>query len=131
MSKWQEGQSGNPSGRPKGMAGIAKMIFEKTRNGAALVEWAMDIWTDPEAPFENRRWAFEWLADRCMGKPVAMNLIAGIVGGMDENGKPKRNLASLSDAAIELVEAGFRMGLEEEKPRAQPVIEAQAREVKP
>lgn len=59
-------------GRPKGFRGVAKMIMRETRDGRDLVEYALKIWRD-ESEFDHKRWqAFEWLADRAIGRPMLM-----------------------------------------------------------
>lgn len=73
---FQPGQSGNPLGRPRGFAGVAKQIMTATRDGAELVEWALALWRDVNCSPTLRMQAFEWLSDRGLGKPVQMTELA-------------------------------------------------------
>lgn len=50
-------------------AQVARRIAAETGDGEELMKWAFAVWRDPTETFENRRWAFEWLSDRGMGKP--------------------------------------------------------------
>ena len=38
LSPWKPGQSGNPSGRPKGTRDLAGYVFESTDGGKELVD---------------------------------------------------------------------------------------------
>jgi hypothetical protein len=59
------------AGRPKGFAGVSKLILESTREGAELVEWALSVWRDTKAKMADRQAAHAWLSDRGLGKPLA------------------------------------------------------------
>ena len=43
LSPWQPGQSGNPSGRPKGTRDLAGYVFETTDGGKELVDALVSI----------------------------------------------------------------------------------------
>lgn len=74
----------NRSGRPKGFAGVARMIMAETRDGAELVEWALCIWRDERLDIKDRMAAYQWLSDRGLGKPVQMTELAPPGGFTDE-----------------------------------------------
>jgi hypothetical protein len=58
---------------------IARRIAETTRDGDELVEFALRVFRDPTMPFEDRRWAMEWLADRGAGRAMAKLEVSGAV----------------------------------------------------
>ena len=61
------GQSGNPSGRPKG---FREQIKQSTADGNELVEVVLGVLRDQTASNRERMEAATWLADRGFGKPV-------------------------------------------------------------
>lgn len=87
---WRPGQSGNPSGKAKGMAAYAR---EVTRNGKDLVDFMVRVFRAEEViqvtrtkreadgtltpytveiqpPLTARMEAADWLANRAFGKPI-------------------------------------------------------------
>jgi hypothetical protein len=67
-TKWKKGQSGNPSGRPKGSKGLAAKIREATGDYTVIIEKLMAIihqGNDREAIQAARE-----LLDRGLGKPT-------------------------------------------------------------
>lgn len=70
---FRPGQSGNPAGRPRGFASVAKLIMAETRDGAELVEFALNVFRDPQRTFNERMAAHAWLSDRALGKPLAQS----------------------------------------------------------
>lgn len=65
------GQSGNPGGRPKG---LAAMVREKTHDGFDLVTFYHEVFTGKKrSGLKEKMQAAEWLADRGFGKPVQTN----------------------------------------------------------
>lgn len=68
---FQPGRSGNPGGRPKAQAAMARLIRERTAEGVDLVEFALKVWRgeiDGMASEKSRQWAHDWLSDRGFGK---------------------------------------------------------------
>src|SRR5215831_17184304 len=94
--RFRPGQSGNPGGRPRG---LAVLIREGTAEGADLVAFMLDIFhgkspTGGRPPALRLRIdAATWLADRGFGKPVQQLE----VGGPD--GEPMRVLIEYADGA--------------------------------
>ena len=43
LPPYKKGQSGNPSGKPKGTRDLAKKIIEKTKDGEELVEKLLSL----------------------------------------------------------------------------------------
>lgn len=75
---WPKGVSGNPGGRCKAGAAIAKLIAQRTENGAELVTLALDVvrgvhefGADPT----SWRYCHNWLTERVAGKaPMTVEL---------------------------------------------------------
>ena len=62
-----KGVSGNPGGRPKG---LAKRIRAETRDGEELVEVMLSVLRDKTASRRDTMQAATWLADRGFGRPI-------------------------------------------------------------
>src|SRR5882724_8725358 len=65
---FQPNQSGNPGGRPKVAAEMARLIREATANGAVLVAFALEALKAKDAA--SRNYAHQWLSDRGFGKSL-------------------------------------------------------------
>jgi len=65
---WKPGQSGNPSGRPKGVASIREYILSRTKNGEELAEMMLEVARGAEE-IRDKMTAIRWLSDYGFGKP--------------------------------------------------------------
>lgn len=75
---FEKGVSGNPGGRPKAAIGMARLVREKTADGAELVEFWLAVMRG-EVPAmsdeKSRRWAADRLTERGFGKtPVTIEV---------------------------------------------------------
>ena len=73
LRPWKPGQSGNPAGRPKGIAAVVKERVEPSE----LVDILLDAARDPRAKVSERIAAVRELADRGWGKAPAFAAIEG------------------------------------------------------
>jgi hypothetical protein len=83
LRPWLPGVSGNPAGRPKGLATLSQAIVERTGQGLQLVEWHLAIWRGDAKPLGKRPTpaqrfeAAQWLTERGWGKaPVQIDVSA-------------------------------------------------------
>lgn len=117
---FRPGQSGNPSGRPKGTQGLAAEIRARTGDGRELIDFAMRVFRDSEEDIATRWQALQWLADRGWGK--AMQIIELVTPA------PTLDLSQLSDAQLEqlqrLIEVAARERTSIDVP-AQPALEVE------
>ena len=92
-------QKGNKAavghGRPrgKGFRGVAKMIMEETQDGAEMVRYALEVFRSKKTMRHEKWEAMCWLADRSLGKPVAMLELEAAITTPDE--QPKMDLSRL------------------------------------
>lgn len=56
---------------------MARKIADASGDGIELVEFAFRVFRDQTMPFEDRKWAFEWIADRGAGKAMAKLEVSG------------------------------------------------------
>ena len=71
---WKAGESGNPTGRPKG---FGQIVRGATHEGEDLVNLALDL--AKNAPPRVRMEAITWLADRGFGKvPEQSDIQVGV-----------------------------------------------------
>ena len=61
-------QSGNPGGRPKGLARRVRELVGD--NGEAIAAFMFELMTDPTARNADRIEAAKWLGDRGFGRPI-------------------------------------------------------------
>jgi len=92
---FRPGQSGNPGGRPKGLAALVKA---ETGDGAELVAFMLRVLRGRRQPLRLRMEACAWLADRAFGKvpvplehagrdgePLRFTLLLSAAGGAPED----------------------------------------------
>ncbi|MBV8756809.1 MAG: hypothetical protein JO257_06030 [Deltaproteobacteria bacterium] len=70
----------NRAGRPRGFAGVARMIAEATGDGRELVDWALRVWRDPDNvhTHSERAAAHDWLSSRYLGRPLQQSEILAL-----------------------------------------------------
>ena len=120
LSPWQPGQSGNPSGRPKGTRDLAGYVLETTDGGKELVDALVSIAKgimpnvavqegsrprkDQQVRPADQLKAIEMLLDRGFGRsPQQLNIAHSV---------SSRPLEHLSDATLQLLVENAK-GLEE------------------
>lgn len=75
---WVKGVSGNPGGRP---TGLAELVREETREGAELIDFMLRLLRGKRQPMRLRMDAAAWLADRGFGKVALPLEHSGAEGG--------------------------------------------------
>jgi hypothetical protein len=58
---------------------VARKIAAMSGDGNELVEFAFRVFRDQTMPFEDRRWAFEWLAKYGAGLPTGKLEVGGTI----------------------------------------------------
>lgn len=104
---FQPGQSGNRSGRPKGFKGVAASIMAQTGDAEELIRFALETFrnTTGQRSHAERMEAMQWLADRCIGRPVAMVELAAqlTAGSVQDDDAVDAALDNISPAELELL----------------------------
>ena len=81
LRPFKKGQSGNPGGRPKG---LAAHIRKATKDGQELADFMLEVFRNQQGgriPLPVRMDAAKWLADRGFGKAVQTTELTGPDGG--------------------------------------------------
>ena len=71
-----KGSSGNPTGRPRGAAGLARFIADQTKDGHELVDRLLALSRSESAPPREVLTATLALLDRLAGKPMQPSELA-------------------------------------------------------
>ena len=79
----------------RGTRNFAKLIRESTRDGAELIEFALDVMRDGACPVSERLRALDWLADRMLGRAPQQIVMDG------ELTVPSRDLSRLTNEQLE------------------------------
>ena len=72
---FKPGQTGNPGGRPRG---LAERVRQETKDGAELIAFMLRILRGRKQPLRYRLEAAAWLADRGFGKALQQLDIGGV-----------------------------------------------------
>src|SRR5262245_25079110 len=75
---WPPGVSGNPGGRPKGLAALVR---QETAEGEELVRFMLRVMRNRRQSMRVRMEAVAWLADRGFGKPMQQVEMSGAEAG--------------------------------------------------
>lgn len=94
--RWKPGQTGNPGGRPKG---LASLIREKSKDGRVLVDFLFDV-VEGRQPGQTRDkiQAATILLDRGYGKAVETSVQVQLDA---KNGESTTAIDDLADAELE------------------------------
>ena len=115
MAPFEPGTTGNPGGRPKG---LARLVREKCGgdDGAKMIEIMWGIATDEHAPRRDRMAAIQWCADRGWGKAVDIVVIEETPTGR----YPMLDLDRLTADQLRLLRDLYAAA----RPDGHPIIEA-------
>lgn len=93
---WKKGQSGNPGGRPKG---LASLIREKSQDGRVLIDFLFDVVEGRSGgQTRDKIQAAQILLDRGYGKAVETTVQVQLDA---KNGDSTQTLDDLADAQLE------------------------------
>jgi len=67
LTPWVPGESGNPGGRPKG---LAVLVRGKVKDGKELVDFYLKVFRDEKEDMKFRLEAAHWLGERGWGKAL-------------------------------------------------------------
>lgn len=82
LKPFKKGQSGNPTGRPKGSAGLPARIAAMTNDGQDVLDLYVAIFRgEHELSKRHRMEAAQWLAERMWGKAPQAVEVTGADGG--------------------------------------------------
>lgn len=113
LKPFQPGQSGNPSGRPKG---VARQFRELINNDPTqIAHWLLEIAADPKA--KDRITAIREYLDRAYGKapafapvegenPLDLDAVTTEIAGLVDELAARREVAAAGDAPVREVAAG-------------------------
>jgi hypothetical protein len=144
----------NRTGRPKGVAALAREIQRRTGDGEKMIRFAENIWlnraqdddceplVDAKGAFvkggydDAQRWsAFTWLGERGWGKPISMvdvqAMVAQFSGEEESAAALPADVDALDDEDLDALEAIALKRLGVARKAARPVLEAAAVEVRP
>jgi len=109
LMPFKPGQSGNPGGRPRGLARRAR---EKLGNdGERLLDFWIEVMDDVTRPTRERLEASKLLAERGWGKPASFQLI-------EEDDPLERDDAALEEAVAQFGQEVRRLAAIQEAERA-------------